>query len=75
MVQKKLNALPLIMAVCLSHMSNAESLEKVPDVTNNYKSLEVLAYSVNYLESMYVQPEKTNMDSLVHSAINGWYQS
>ena len=45
------------MAVCLSHISNAEPLEKVPDVTKNYKSLEVLAYSVNYLESMYVQPE------------------
>lgn len=71
MAQNKLNALSIIMAVCLSHISDAEPLEKVPDVTKNYKSLEVLAYSVNYLESMYVQPEKTNMDSLVHSAING----
>ena len=75
MIFNKVSLKSLAIALSFNAISlttaTSEEIQKVPDVTASYKSLEVLAYSVNYLESMYVQADKTKMDSLVESAING----
>jgi carboxyl-terminal processing protease len=57
-----------------SASASEASTDKIPDVEKSFKSLEVLAHSIHYLESMYVEPAKTDMDTLVSSAIKGMVQ-
>lgn len=50
---------------------NKPPQDKDQAIEDQYKPLEVLARSLHYLESMYVEPEKTPMTTLVSSAISG----
>lgn len=45
--------------------------DQLPKVEDNYKPLEVLARSLHYLESMYVDRTQTSMEMLVTSAVTG----
>lgn len=71
MLIKRIILIASIFTAGFSEYTFAEDIEKLPDVETGFKSLEVLAHSIHYLESMYVTPEKTEMETLTFSALKG----
>lgn len=55
--------------------ANAEEKKTSESVAQRFGSLEVLAHSLHYLESMYVDPSKSSMNDLVTTALKGMVAS